>query len=202
MPQAATHTSIVPNPIDIFKDIWRQAKREGALKHRNAVCVSTVDADGYPSARFVDLKEAQDTGFVFCTHLDSSKAHDIARNPKAAITLWWEHVATQIRIKGLCEPLLPQEADAHWASRLRDAQIATITFSQSRPLDSLESLEDTCARAVADVGDADIPRPDDWGGFRLRPEHIEFLEFQENRLHRRTAYALLDGQWHQRFLQP
>src|SRR5215207_8639239 len=83
------------SPIQLFKAIWLDARKSGSSKHRNAVCVSTIDPDGYPSSRFVDLKEAEEAGFVFCTHLDSGKALDIARNPKTGITLWWEHIATQ-----------------------------------------------------------------------------------------------------------
>lgn len=190
------------SPIERFKTVWLDARSRGSSKHRNAVCVSTIDADGYPSSRFVDLKEAEETGFVFCTHLDSGKALDIARNPKTGITLWWEHVATQVRIKGICMAIPEQEADVHWAGRLRDAQIATATFQQSRPLASLESLSDQYGRAVAAYDGKPIPRPANWGGFRLRAEHIEFLEFKESRLHARTTYSRIGSSWEQAFLQP
>jgi len=190
------------SPINIFKEVWRDARSKGSLKHRNAVCISTVDENGYPSSRFVDLKEAEESGFVFCTPLDSAKALDIERNPKVGITMWWEHVAMQIRIKGVCAPISEREADAHWASRLRDAQVATATFKQSRPLASPDSLVEGYSRAVAEYKGKAIPRPSNWGGFRLRPEHFEFLKFRENRLHLRTAYALVGGQWQESFLQP
>lgn len=189
-------------PIDRFKDVWREARSTGSLEHRNAVCVSTIDADGYPSSRFLDLKEADEAGFVFCTRLDSSKALDIERSPRVGMTMWWEHVATQIRIKGLCQRISEQEANAHWASRSRDAQIASATFEQSRPLASPDALAETYSRAATQYDGKAIARPKNWGGFRLRPEHIEFLEFKETRLHVRTAYALVGGQWHRRFLQP
>jgi pyridoxamine 5'-phosphate oxidase len=116
--------------------------------------------------------------------------------------MWWEHVATQIRVKGVCAAISEQEADAHWASRLRDAQIATATFRQSRPLANLELLSEEYSRAVAAYEGKTIPRPDTWGGFRLRAEHIEFLEFKENRMHVRTAYALVGLRWQKSFLQP
>ena len=189
-------------PIELFKTVWLDAKRRGSSKHRNAVCVSTIDADGYPSSRFVDLKEAEETGFVFCTHLDSGKAVDIGRNPKTGITLWWEHIAMQVRIKGICTAIPEQEAEAHWAGRLRDAQIATATFEQSRALASLALLSDRYGRAVAAYDGKPIPRPANWGGFRLDAEHIEFLEFKENRLHARTTYTRVGSRWEQAFLQP
>ncbi|THU00209.1 pyridoxamine 5'-phosphate oxidase [Lampropedia puyangensis] len=190
------------DPINLFNTIWLDAKCRGTSKHRNAVCVSTIDEDGYPNSRFVDLKEANAAGFVFCSPLDSGKALDICRNPKTGITLWWEHIATQVRIKGLASPISDQEAKAHWVGRLRDAQIATATFQQSRPLASLETLSEQYARAVAASDGKSIPRPDNWGGFRLCAEYIEFLEFKENRLHARTAYSRVGTVWEQHFLQP
>ena len=100
------------SPLDVFRTIWTEARMRGTLTHRNAVCVSTIDGNGFPSSRFVDLKEADDSGFVFCTSLESAKALDLGRDPKACITAWWEHVATQIRIKGLCTVISSREADA------------------------------------------------------------------------------------------
>jgi pyridoxamine 5'-phosphate oxidase len=192
----------VQSPIDLFRSIWLSAKLEGTLDHRNAVCVSTIDSGGFPSSRFVDLKDADEGGFVFCTHLDSSKAADIANNPKAAMTSWWEHVSTQIRIKGTCALISEEEADAHWNARTRDAQIATATFSQSHPLASPDMLPKEYARAVRENEGKTIVRPGNWGGFRLTPESIEFLEFKEDRLHIRTIYTLVQGRWSKRFLQP
>lgn len=197
-----TSGEMVHRPIELFQTVWLDAKSRGSSKHRNAVCVSTIDADGYPSSRFVDLKEAEETGFVFCTHLDSSKALDIDRNPKAGITLWWEHIATQVRIKGVCTAIPEQEAEAHWVGRLRDAQIATATFQQSRPLASLESLSEQYERAVIAYDGKSIPRPANWGGFRLHAEQIEFLEFKESRLHARTTYSRVGSRWARAFLQP
>ena len=197
-----TLTTRMHHPIDHFKTLWLDAKRCGVGRHRNAVCVSTIDAEGYPSSRFVDLKEAEDAGFVFCTHLDSAKALDMGRNPKAGITLWWEHIATQVRIKGACTAIADHEADLHWAGRLRDAQIATATFAQSRPLETLESLVPQYEQAAAAYAGKPIPRPTNWGGFRLRAEQMEFLEFKENRLHARTRFARAGAAWEQSFLQP
>ena len=183
------------NPIEVFKSLWLAARTEGASQHRNAVCVSTIDQLGYPNSRFVDLKDVDGQGFVFCTSLDSAKALDIARNPKAGITMWWEHVSTQIRVKGTCTRISDNEADAHWKTRIREAQLATAAFAQSQPLASLDLLPQQYRRAAAEYADKEISRPDGWGGFRLCPEHLEFLRFNENRLHARTAYALVNSQW-------
>ncbi|MGC3981653.1 MAG: pyridoxal 5'-phosphate synthase [Steroidobacteraceae bacterium] len=190
------------SPIDVFKTVWCGAKKEGTLKHRNAVCVSTVDVDGYPSSRFVDLKEVDEAGFVFCTCLDSAKALEISLNPKAGITIWWEHVAMQIRIQGECSVISHQEADKHWLSRSREAQITTATFNQSKSIASLDSLVEQYSQAEIEYGGKAISRPHNWGGFRLKPKQIEFLEFKESRLHLRTVYRLADSLWQKSFLQP
>lgn len=190
------------DPMDVFMEAWRKAKAGDTSDHRNAVCVSTVDADGCPNARFVDLKAVDARGFVFCTSLESAKALELRRNAKAAMTMWWAHVAAQIRIRGVCEPISAQEAQAHWASRSWNARLVTVAFAQSRPLADLDTLADDCARAADRYRGEEIPRPEHWGGFRLRPDHVEFLDFSEDRLHRRTAYSRDGEQWRKHFLQP
>jgi len=107
-----------------------------------------------------------------------------------------------VRIQGVCAAIPDHEADLHWAGRLRDAQIATATFQQSRPLTSLESLAEQYERAIAAHEGKPIPRPTNWGGFRLRAERMEFLEFKESRLHARTVYTRVGSGWEQAFLQP
>ncbi len=132
----------------------------------------------------------------------SCKALDIGRSPKAGITPWWEHVATQVRIKGVCTAIPDHEANLHWAGRLRDAQIATATFRQSCPLAGLESLADPYEHAIAAHEGMVIPNPAIWGGFRLRAAQMGFLEFKESRLHARIIYSRVGSGGEQAFLQP
>lgn len=185
--------------MDAFRTLWAEARRHGTLPHRNAVCLSTIDADGCPDSRFVDLKQVDDAGFVFCTDLGSAKARDIARDPKACLALWWEHVSTQVRVKGSCIALPASDADRYWARRPHHAQFASVKFRQSQILADAALLDESSSH---DAQQSPIPRPYSWGGFRLRPESIEFLAFRESRLHLRTIYTLVDGRWHSRFLQP
>lgn len=190
------------DPADAFKALWAEARRRGSLPHRNAVCLSTIDADGCPDSRFVDLKQVDDAGFVFCTDLESAKARDIARDPKACLAMWWEHVSTQVRIKGSCTALPSCEADRYWARRPQQARLASVRFRQSKVLADAALLDEASSHDAHRTQQSPIPRPDSWGGFRLRPVSIEFLAFRENRLHLRTAYTRVDGRWHARFLQP
>ncbi|MEL6379002.1 MAG: pyridoxamine 5'-phosphate oxidase family protein, partial [Pseudomonadota bacterium] len=138
-----TSDSIIENPIAKFQHWWQLAIVDTPLKHKNPVCVSTIDRDGYPNGRFVDLKTASDTGFVFCTDLDSSKGIELAENPKIALTIWWDHVGFQIRIKGTAKTINKREADNFWSTRLRDAKITTSSFQQSQLLANLNELSES-----------------------------------------------------------
>lgn len=189
-------------PDDAFRTLWAEAKKHGSLTHRNAVCASTIDADGYPNSRFVDLKEADEAGFVFCTDPGSAKPRDIAGNPRAGIALRWEHVSTQVRIKGSCTALSAQEADAHWASGSQGAQLVSTTFRQSQALADVEPLARAYPPGARGTRDARIRRPQSRGGVRLRPVHIEFPALKEDRRHIRTAYTRVGARWHKGFVRP
>lgn len=190
------------NPIEIFNQHWSHALENSPLLQKSAVCVSTIGEAGYPNSRFVDLKAADESGLVFCTYLDSAKGRDIARNPRVSLTAWWDHIGIQARFQGDCERISDCEADTHWSSRTRDAQLTTMTFRQSEPLDDPASMQERLSAARFAHRDKDIRRPPTWGGFRLLPVFIELLEFREDRLHVRTCYSK-DGQvWRVSHLQP
>lgn len=190
------------DPIEKFNQWWRQAIADSPLKQKSAVCVSTVNPDGFPTGRFLDLKAADERGFVFCTHLDSHKALDIERNGKTALTLWWEHVGFQIRVLGTAARLDEEEAVTWWNTRSRDAQLTTACFQQSRPLESQEALEARFQEARAVYGKQAIPKPENWGGYRVKPVSIEFLTFKESRLHLREWFEATSDGWKKSLLQP
>lgn len=190
------------NPINQFKAWWRDALLDSPLQQKSAVCVSTIDERGFPAARFVDLKSVCDQGFVFCTYFDSNKGQQISMNNKAAMTCWWDHVGYQVRIVGHAEAISDKEADNYWAKRSRSAQATTFAFEQSQPLESEERLEIVFEETLLELEDKPIPRPVNWGGYRIRPISIEFLTFRENRLHLRECYQHSDGSWLKQLLQP
>ncbi|MSR88924.1 MAG: pyridoxamine 5'-phosphate oxidase [Candidatus Margulisbacteria bacterium] len=191
------------NPIQKFDEWWELAKTNSPLKHKNAVCVSTITKDGFPNGRFVDLKSVDDQGFVFCSNQDSQKGKDLARNSKVSMTIWWDHVGFQIRIVGLATLLPESESELLWAIRSRDAQLATLGAEQSQVLNSEQELLDRVERVGNEFEERIIPRPKNWGGYKVKPLSIEFLLFKENRLHIREFYDLNDkGIWRKRFLQP
>ncbi|MGJ3242867.1 MAG: pyridoxine/pyridoxamine 5'-phosphate oxidase [Opitutales bacterium] len=191
------------NPITKFGSWWNSALGQSPLKQKSAVCISTVDQDGFPSGRFVDLKSVNEEGFTFCTYLDSHKGQHILANPKVALTLWWDHVGYQVRVKGLAEPIPEDEAEKHWRARSRAAQLTTRCCKQSQVLESDKLLQKQLAEEELRYEGVDVPKPTSWGGFRVRPESIEFLTFMDTRLHKRELfYKGNGGAWQSTLLQP
>jgi pyridoxamine 5'-phosphate oxidase len=185
-----------------FQDWWRQARNDPSLKHKGAVCVSTIDDDGFPNARFVDLKAATTDGFTFCTFYDSKKGGEIDRCPKVALTLWWENVGYQVRVQGVAARISRSAASVYWQSRSRDAQLTTLCSRQSEPLVSSAQLLDQLASLRTSYGDRDIPVPDNWGGYTVKPFSVEFLTFKVDRLHLREHHLRVDDRWSAQLLQP
>jgi pyridoxamine 5'-phosphate oxidase len=190
------------NPIEAFNAHWTRAVANSPLRQKSAVCVSTIGENGFPNSRFVDLKVADDRGLVFCTYLDSAKGRDILCNPKVGLTVWWDHIGIQARFQGICDRIANDEADIHWHSRSRDAQLTTTTFRQSEPLSHPAALRASLDEARLQHHGHEINRPTNWGGFRLSPVFIELLEFSEDRLHIRTCYLRAGEIWNVSYLQP
>lgn len=190
------------NPIAKFTQWWAMAKKDSPLQQKNAACISTINSDGFPSGRFVDLKAADVNGFVFCTFMDSNKGVEISKNPKVSMTLWWDHVGLQVRIVGMAEPIADDDARIHWQNRSREAQLTTISCQQSHELKSELDLHHQLQAAEIKFAGADIPKPENWGGYNLKPISIEFLTFKSSRLHIRELFLLQSGRWIKTLLQP
>jgi pyridoxamine 5'-phosphate oxidase len=190
------------NPLEKFNLWWTEALLTSPLKQKNAVCISTIDSNGYPAGRFVDLKEVNQEGFIFCTHLNSAKGQHINENSKVAMTLWWDHVGYQVRVVGVAHVLEEGEAVTYWKTRSKDAQLATAAFEQSQPLMSEHDLESRVEAISNQHINSDIPKPDTWGGYCVKPRSIEFLTFRESRLHLRELYTINEKVWSKTLLQP
>jgi pyridoxamine 5'-phosphate oxidase len=190
------------NPIEKFNTWWKEAKLDSVLEHSNAVCVSTISKDGFPSGRFVDLKSADDKGFAFCTYLDSVKGQEIDNSPKVAMTIWWDHVGYQVRIIGLAEVLPTEAAIRFWKTRTRSAQITTLISNQSNVLKDHMCLEKLVEVAQAKYANREVPMPSTWGGYLVKPTSIEFLGFKVSRLHTRELFVAKNGVWDKCLLQP
>jgi pyridoxamine 5'-phosphate oxidase len=174
---------------------WLALAVDGGLPTANAMTLATVDERGRPAGRIVLLKEVDDRGFVFYTNYDSRKARDMVSHPFAALTLYWEPLHRQIRIEGSIETITDEESDAYFATRPRGSQLGAVASPQSQVLANRHVLEQRVAELAQRYGETPIPRPANWGGYRVVPDMIELWQGQPSRLHDRVRFTRVDGAW-------
>lgn len=168
-----------------------------------AMTLATVDADRRPSARVVLLKGLDADGFAFYTNYQSRKARALAAHPFAAATFWWDRLERSVRIEGTVEKLTAAESEAYFRSRPQGSQVGAITSRQSQVIASRPELDARLADNLARYATEPVPfDPSQWGGYRLRPEVIEFWQGRDNRSHDRLVYRRIDGGWLLQRLEP
>ena len=185
-----------PDPLRQF-EAWFAEAQDAGVRVPEAMAVATATADGAPSVRMVLLKDVDQRGFVFFTNYESRKGIELEANPRAALLFHWEALGRQVRVEGSVERVSAAESDAYFSSRPVGSRLGAIASKQSRPLADREELE----RAVEALPE-DAPRPDSWGGYRVRPERYEFWQHRENRLHDRSAYEREGTAWAMQRLYP
>lgn len=189
------------DPFALFDSCFAEA-RASEPNDPEAMALATCDASGRPSVRMVLLKGHGPQGFDFYTNLDSRKGEDLAANRQAALLFHWKSLRRQIRIEGLVEPLPAEECDRYFASRGRDSQIGAWASDQSRPLASRADFEARCEAVRKRYEGQEVPRPERWGGFRLKPETIEFWTDRPHRLHERRLFTRTANGWEEGLLYP
>jgi pyridoxamine 5'-phosphate oxidase len=179
---------LAADPFEQFSAWYELAGAEIPLA--DAMTIATVDADGAPDARMVLLKGHGPDGFRFHTNYEGAKAGEIAADPRGALILYWREHDRQVRARGPIERLSAADSDAYFATRARESRLGAWASPQSRPLADRAELEGRLAAVRERFADVeDIPRPDFWGGYLLRPETIEFWQGQQARLHDRFLYS-------------
>ena len=163
--------------------------------------LATADKAGNPSARIVLLKGADENGFTFFTNYESQKGKHLAERPQAALLFHWHELERQVRIFGNVERVSPEESDQYYHSRPPASRIGAWASPQSAIIPNREFLEEAEARLKSEYGDAP-PRPQHWGGYRLRPTEIEFWQGRPSRLHDRIVYKLVGDRWQINRLAP
>jgi pyridoxamine 5'-phosphate oxidase len=189
------------DPIQEFLEIFERAK-EREVADATRVALATVDSAAHPTVRVVLLKQVDERGFVFYTNFESRKARHLDENPNASLCFYWPSIDEQIRVEGVVERVSDEEADAYFGSRDRGSKVGAWASRQSRPLDSRRTLIGRYLKYQAKFAARQVPRPDFWGGYRLRPERIEFWHNQAHRLHDRFLYVREDDGWKVERLYP
>ncbi len=184
---------LAADPVDQFAAWWERAEAEVPLP--DAICLATVDPDGSPDARMVLLKGFDGDGFRFHTNYESAKGLQLAANDAAAIVVYWRELDRQVRLRGRVDRLSAAESDSYFLTRPPERRIGAWASPQSRPLESREELDDRVREVDERFAGGEVPRPEHWGGYRLRPETIEFWQGQVGRLHDRFLYSREGEGW-------
>jgi pyridoxamine 5'-phosphate oxidase len=167
-----------------------------------AAAVATATPEGAPSVRMVLLKRFDEDGFVFHTNYGSRKGLELDANPRAALLLYWDPLGRQVRIEGPAERVSAAETELYFRTRPRGGQVGAHVSHQSRPIGSREELDARQAELERDLDGREVPVPEWWGGYRVRPEVYEFWQHRDDRLHDRLRYRRAGGGWTVERLQP
>ncbi|MBC8172293.1 MAG: pyridoxamine 5'-phosphate oxidase [Chitinophagales bacterium] len=187
-----------PSPYHQFEK-WFDAAKQTNIVEPNAMVLSTATKEGEPSSRIVLLKGYDEDGFIFFTNYNSRKGKELTDNPHACLNFWWGGLEKQIRIDGVVQKISAKESDDYFYSRPIGSQAGAMASPQSEVIESREWLE---KKFIETQLQGNIKRPEQWGGYILKPNAIEFWQGRTNRLHDRLLYTLSNGKWNIQRLAP
>jgi pyridoxamine 5'-phosphate oxidase len=190
------------NPIELFSIWFEEAKVPMGLDV-NAMTLSTLDVNGFPSSRIVLLKGLVNGNFVFYTNYLSNKGSEISDNPKVGLCFFWGPLERQVRINGIASKISPQESEAYFKSRPYESQIGAWASEQSSVIRSRDELRQKFQELCEKYPEAgDVPYPSFWGGYQIEPVSIEFWQGRPGRLHDRIQYTRNATSWNWVRLSP
>ncbi|MGH3361942.1 MAG: pyridoxamine 5'-phosphate oxidase [Nocardioides sp.] len=193
-------SDLAPEPIAMFRDWMAEAVASG-MHEPNAMMVATVSTDGRPSSRMVLLKGLDDGGFRFFTNLGSRKGAELAGNPHCSLLFPWHPLERQVRVDGVAVELPRADVAAYFATRPRGAQLGAWASHQSREVADRAELDARFAEVGERFPDA-VPLPDEWGGYVVAPEAVEFWQGRPGRMHDRLVYRRSGAGWTTHRLAP
>jgi pyridoxamine 5'-phosphate oxidase len=179
---------LAADPIAFFST-WMQQARDMAIIDATAMTLATCDSNGQPSARIVLLKQFDDEGFCWYTNYDSRKGHELAENAQAALLFYWRELERQVRIEGTVEKVSAEQSTAYFKSRPPGSRYSAAASPQSQVVPDQAWLATRTEDLQRDFPDDKLERPDNWGGYRLRPVQFEFWQGRPSRLHDRFRYS-------------
>ena len=181
------------NPLDQFNN-WLQEAIKNEVPEPNAMVLATVNKDGQPGARNVLLKSADDDGFIFFSNKNSDKASDLKQNPNCTLLFSWLSQHRQVIVKGKAEEISREESNTYFQTRPYGSRISAWVSEQSQVIKSREELE-TKVKEFMDKYPENVPMPDYWGGYLVKPESIEFWQGRPSRLHDRIRFTKKGNTW-------
>jgi pyridoxamine 5'-phosphate oxidase len=181
-------------PLPLFVRWYQEAQRAGFLLPES-MALATATEEGKPSLRFVLLKAYDERGFVFYTNYGSRKALEMDANPEATLLFHWDVLQRQVRLEGTVERISSEESEAYFRTRPRGSQIGAWASDQSEPLTNRKVLEDRVKEYEEKFLGREVPLPEFWGGYRLKPRSFEFWQGRANRLHDRIKFIEDGGAW-------
>jgi len=197
-----TEADLEPDPVAMFRH-WLDDAMAAGLHEPNAMVVATVSADGQPSSRMVLLKGLSEAGFVFFTNTHSRKGVELAANPRCALLFPWHPLERQVRVDGSATSLEAADVAAYFALRPRGSQLGAWASRQSRPVAGRDELQAAYDEVAARYPEPDpVPVPEEWGGYVVRPELVEFWQGRPGRMHDRLAYTRSGSAWSTQRLAP
>jgi pyridoxamine 5'-phosphate oxidase len=190
-------------PFELF-DKWYEAAKKKEINDPNALALATSSKNNVPSVRMVLLKDFSKNGFVFYTNLNSQKGNEIKENPSVSMCFHWKSLLRQVRINGKVTPVQNIVADKYYNSRAYESRIGAWASNQSSVLNNRQELINSIDKFKEKFNEKDnVPRPDHWSGWNLKPDSIEFWLDGENRIHERLKFLLnSDGSWKKVLLSP
>lgn len=201
VPGRLLESRLDPDPHRQFA-LWMEEAQASGEPQPVGATLATTTPEGAPSARVVLVRGWGPDGFVFYTNYDSRKGRELAANPRAALVFWWSAVGRQVRVEGRVEKVEPSLSDAYFAERPRGSRISAWASRQSDVVESREALDARCREIEARYDEGEVPRPPNWGGYRLRAEDIEFWQECPDRLHDRLRYRREGDRWRIERLAP